>query len=134
MDCSTWNNYSLMAILAQKGGDNQIDKSIKKLYNNKINFSPCWRIFRKIIDCNQKTGIIKEGIKFGPIVQRQNGSMAWIKSGFDSPWVHKKIFLNLILTSALVAQWIELIRPKDKMWVRFLPSAQLQAYVKQNSL
>ncbi len=24
----------------------------------------------------------------GPIVKRYHGSMAWIKSGFDSPWVH----------------------------------------------
>lgn len=29
------------------------------------------------------------GRQFGPIVKWYYGSMAWIKAGFDSPWVHR---------------------------------------------
>lgn len=52
--------------------------------------------------------------------------MAWTSPGCDSPWVHCGFLDVAPFTAALLApvvQWIEQIRPKDEIEVRFLSGA-----------
>jgi hypothetical protein len=58
------------------------------------------------------------------VVEHLHGmQVAGVRFSLSPPRTQGRL-VNELTLKASIAQWIELVRPKDKMWVRFLLGAQ----------